>query len=179
MSDYQPPKLTAALDAGIDLTEWPRVGVLAERALTEIPLLPACERMRRAGMELAERDQALEQGDQALATYCQWCADLTEDLTGELAQRFRAAIPDQLRGECDTRLDRVRSPHPLTTGDPCDDCDAAWWKCGNCGTAFDSGHPALTVGDRPGYSDLPYPIHYCPACVTAAASALDVLDSHE
>jgi hypothetical protein len=172
MSDYRPPTLKAALDAGIDLTEWPRIGVLAECALTEYAVLPPGERMRKVTIETASRDEALEEGDHALAAYGQWSADLAEDVTGELTARFRAALPDQLRAECDERLARARSPHPLTVGDPCDD-GARWWKCGNCGSGFDEGHPALTVGDRPGYSDLPYPIHYCAQCVTAAASTLD------
>jgi hypothetical protein len=172
MSDYQPPTLKAALDAGIYLTEWPRIGVLAECALTKYAVLPAGERMRTATLETASRDDALDQGDYAFAAYCQWSADLAEDLTGELTERFRASLPADVRAHADAVAEQFRHPHPITTGDPCDD-GAEWWQCANCGSGFDQGHPALTVGDRPGYSDLPYPIHYCAQCVTAAASALD------
>jgi hypothetical protein len=174
MSDYQPPTLTAALDAGIDLTEWPRLSVLAESAVMERAMPPG-QRFRAVALRLQDRDDALDGDDHAWATYCQWAAELAEDLSGELTERLRAALPPDVRDAIDATAEKAHSPHPLTTADPCDH-GATFWRCGNCGAASDPGRPALIVGDREGYSDLPYPIFYCRECVTAAATAIDVLD---
>ncbi|UDY35695.1 hypothetical protein [Dermatobacter hominis] len=163
MDDSTFPDLATVLDAGAFPADDDGLRSTLAEALVDLATYPDLERLvelRRTHVEL-RRDLA-------------WATELLEN--PQLAERIFDQYDVVFRLDVEQTVDRARRSHPIHVGRRYECPDAGErWKCENCGVGHTNDQPAFVVGDRPGFSDLPYPITYCVPCVQMAVAALETV----
>lgn len=166
------PSLHQALDRGLGLEAagiW--VERLAEQVYFELPSIPPLERLQEASRARAQaqgtipppkalRGRRRRRERQERAVYWRWAADLYE--TPELAERVKQALPSEMATDFEAIADLYRRPYRLDVR-TLDD----WWRCHNCGAAFDAGKDEALVVLADASNDLSEDITYCRGCIAS------------
>lgn len=183
ITNATPGSLRAFLDAGGDPTTLYQFHMLRDYAVDSLTWAPdsragfaqmmrhdaaAIRRGQRVGVPKA--DGGFAAFGLADAHSMDWHAELFEDPS--LAQRLIDSFPELERAKAYSDLDHVRRPHPLDVETP---VEGTQWSCNNCGEAHDVGDGvrAVIIGWREDWSNLPYRLTYCAACIGLAAQALN------
>ncbi|HSH62003.1 MAG TPA: hypothetical protein VK988_20605 [Acidimicrobiales bacterium] len=170
-----PPSLHQALDLGLGLEaagDW--VERLAELVYFILPSTPPLERLEEAVRARARAQgtipppKALRGGRrrrerQERAIYWQWAADLYE--MPELAERVKEALPSEMVADFEAIADLHRRPYRLNVRTL-----PSWWRCHNCGAAFDEGEEEALVVLADASNDLSEDITYCRGCISSLIS---------
>ncbi len=171
----RPPSLREALDAdlGLELAgDW--IERLAELVYFTLPSTPPLERVEEAARARARaqgtipppkalRGRRRRRERQERAIYWQWAADLYE--TPELAERVKKALPSEMVTDFEAIADLHRRPYRLDVRTL-----PSWWRCHNCGTAFDEGEEEALVVLADASNDLSEDITYCRGCIASLVS---------
>ncbi len=165
----RPPSLREVLDAGLGLElfvgDW--VERLAELVYFTLPSTPPLERAEEAARARAQgtipppkalRGRRRRRERQERAIYWQWAADLYE--TPELAERVKKALPSEMVTDFEAIADLHRRPYRLDVRTL-----PSWWRCHNCGAAFDEGEEEALVVLADSSNDLSEDITYCFDCI--------------
>lgn len=161
MDDSTFPDLAAVLDAGA----FPHDDTDVRRCLAEA-LIDLATDPNDVSDTIAFR-----RGNGPLRRGLSWATDLLEQ--PELAERVFEQYDVTFQLEVDHTIDQTLHSHPIYIGRRGDGPEPGGrWLCFSCGTNHTNDDVAFVVGDRPGYSDLPYAITYCPSCIQIAAAAI-------